>query len=1386
MPSSNCTGEQTDGPDLFYAVTVQPSEILEVTLESYGDEPPLLFIIEDCMSPEATCLAGAQELGSSNTASVLYVNDTGAAKTVIVGADNEFSTADEPFGLNFNTRPPECTPGQRECDLNGSTLKLCNEFGLFDRYNCNGGCGNVTAGRCDTPSGDVCFDALPLTGPTGSVADAAFTGTNSFEIGPLGAGGCFVDDFDENDGPDTFYSIDLNAGDVLEASITTPHAGAYLFLLEGCSPGSCFDNTWKQPVDTSISYYAAAATTVYLAVDTDFTSAVTDTYTLDYNVSSGLACVPGESRCIDGATLGVCSNDGTSETTTACSGACTARACEVDVAANDICATVSGAADVGDGISVFANYDDLTNDIDMPSSNCTGVQTDGPDLFYKVVVNPGEILQAKVESYGDEDPLVYIIEDCATAESTCLAGAQERGTSAVSEVLWANDTGMVKTVIVGADNEFSTANEPFGVFIARRAPECVSGQRECGADGTTLKLCNEFGLFDLYGCDGGCGNVTPAKCDNPSGDVCFDALSLAHPSGSIVDADFAGSNNYELPAGKTGGCFIDTFDENDGPDTFYSIDLNAGDVLDVTLTTAHTSAYMFLLEGCAGAAQCADNLWQRGSGTLSYYAPQATTLYVAVDSTSTGTINDPYTLEWNVRTGLTCAPGEFRCIDNATLGICAPDGTAEASVTCAEGCDGGGCIADALTNDVCAMVSSGADIGAGIAVYTTFDGRANDVDMSSSSCAGVQTDGPDLFYKVIVPQGNVLHAYVESYGDEDPIVYGITDCATAEATCIAGGQELGGDNVAEFYWVNDTGAAATILVGADSELSTADEPFGLFIENLAPQCVAGTTQCTNGQLEICNQFGLYDYYMCDGGTCNANADGCLNPSGDVCADAITLIDVNGVGGPSGSVTGDFTGSNDVILPTGRSAACFVDTSDESDESDTFYRVDLKANESFRAQLVTANSNAHIYITKTCGDVSTCVDNNPNLGAGQVFYYANQDETIYVAVDSSSTSSEGFTLNYEVTANLLCAPNQYSCKDALNLSKCSADGLSEVTTPCNCVDGACVDDVVNNDTCALAQMTAPVGDAYALYGTFDDHTDDIDMSTPNCTGEQTDGPDAFVRVELLPNEILHAWVESYGDESPLVFAFSDCADATGTCVAGSNEDGSTNRAELYHVNDTGANLTLLVAADSTFSTADEPFGLFVEKLQPQCTPNTSQCDATNTTLEICNEFGVYEYYQCNGACDPQTGYCANPTGDICLDTIKVNDPVTGTATVPTTFNFTGTLFSSLSNTQTLDNAMNCTSFDSADGPDAIYQVTLKPGQSVDVTQTSLTEDSVLYILTDCGDGGTSCVAGADDTFSGDAESTTYTNNTGMDQIIFIVADAYFSTATDAFDLDITIR
>lgn len=90
-------------------------------------------------------------------------------------------------------------------------------------------------------------------------------------------------------------------------------------------------------------------------------------------------------------------------------------------------------------------------------------------------------------------------------------------------------------------------------------------------------------------------------------------------------------------------------------------------------------------------------------------------------------------------------------------------------------------------------------------------------------------------------------------------------------------------------------------------------------------------------------------------------------------------------------------------------------------------------------------------------------------------------------------------------------------------------------------------------------------------------------------------------------------------------------------------------------------------------------------------------------------------------------------------------------------------------------LSCTGF-SAKAQELVYSVTVPNGSSIDVTLTPTgdnDQDSSLYLLADCGDlWGVNCLSGADDTMLGQAENLSWTNNTGGETTVYIVADSYY--------------
>ena len=99
--------------------------------------------------------------------------------------------------------------------------------------------------------------------------------------------------------------------------------------------------------------------------------------------------------------------------------------------------------------------------------------------------------------------------------------------------------------------------------------------------------------------------------------------------------------------------------------------------------------------------------------------------------------------------------------------------------------------------------------------------------------------------------------------------------------------------------------------------------------------------------------------------------------------------------------------------------------------------------------------------------------------------------------------------------------------------------------------------------------------------------------------------------------------------------------------------------------------------------------------------------------------------------------------------------------------------------------SCTGW-SANAEELVYSITVPTGATIDATQVPINGailDSSLYVLDACTDWEAfGCLAGADDTVGSDPEVLSYTNATGADQLIYIVADSYGGCG----EFELTIR
>lgn len=139
--------------------------------------------------------------------------------------------------------------------------------------------------------------------------------------------------------------------------------------------------------------------------------------------------------------------------------------------ANNTCAT---AEPVACNSSVTGSTVLGTNDLEDLTGICVPFGADGPDVFYSVVVEPGEQIDALVDPV-DWDPALWIVTNC-TDENTCVAGADAGFFNDPESVSWTNEGDSPQTVFVIVDSFTASAFGDFTLTISCDA--VVSGDEE--------------------------------------------------------------------------------------------------------------------------------------------------------------------------------------------------------------------------------------------------------------------------------------------------------------------------------------------------------------------------------------------------------------------------------------------------------------------------------------------------------------------------------------------------------------------------------------------------------------------------------------------------------------------------------------------------------------------------------------------------------------------------------------------------------------------------------------------------------------------------------------------------------------------------------------------
>lgn len=1331
-PDNTCDfgAHKAVGNDTIYAVDLVPGDVLHATLSTTAASA-LMYLMGDCLQQDSCRAAAAAGAG------VLHYVARGTERVYLVIDRMVAGDLSTSYKLDIEIEQANCVANSIECAADGKTLQICDAYGLKTDYTCTGTC---SSGQCNNPSGAHCMEAKPLV--SGDYVESFFDGTNTIAMDSGRHGACSFDAAPA--GPDTIYSIELRAGQRLDAFLTsvTPNqttpSTMLLYLMQDCSrPNSCLAKS-SGGDRGRLDYLASEDTTVYLVVDRTEVLPVHEVYALEVLIQTP-GCVPGAVTCLDDHELGVCDSSGDFLIPYTCKDGCNSGRCGTP--RGEICEDAYWlTAGTFDSPAVVTGVLNGTNAVNpgsglqaMCSFDSSGAR--GPDNIYAVELGAGEVLKVTLET-ADSSALLYILEDCAQPGESCLANA-----GGLSSQLYYEATSS-QTVFIVVDRSYAyDSPHVYTLKVATETPSCVPGDTMC-SDAQTLSWCNDYGLLSEHTCANGCANDA---CINGSGDTCLEAIEAG--SGGTFTGDFTGTSSMNLGRGIAGDCDFGS-NEMVGADTIYAMDLQAGDILRADLVSADYYSEIYIMSDCTVEQTCLGR--QATTGKLTYRSPTAQRVYVVVDRRSNYSTTDTYTLKLAVQHG-ECASGHAQCAADATaLEICDADGLYQ-RYQCDGGCANARC--NTPRGDICqdaVVVSDGDFITSdwiGTNTLNPGTGTVGACQFGSNS-----SNGSEKIYAIDVQVGDILEATLDTT-HTSALLYVLADCGNA-SSCLANNSEKIGSQT--LRWQANTTGRVFIVVDARSN-SYQNPPFTLGIRLRSQECLPGTTQCgADGvSLQVCDASGVFDSFPCKS-TCTYN--GCDEPSGDICQDAIYLYDGEEFSGNFGDFKNRYN--------PGATSCMFGKSTSSHDGRDAVFAIELVAGQLLEATLTTSAYNAGMYILESCDGTasSQCIYASP--GSSSLKFYADKSQTYYLVVDALSEYSVDFDLRVDIhDYQVICQPGGVRCDQASGvLTLCNNDGTiieEQATCAFGCGLLGCRGAEPANSTCNSAYLitaSTQIADDLSRF------TNDTVYSAASCVNSATPGKDAVYRVRLRANDVLVAKVQvESGLTSMTASIVKNCNAAEATCEAGT-------RVSTYGTNEltyrAQAAEDVFIILDAYNADARGQYVLSVDIFQAECSANAKQCNGN--VLQTCDNYGRFNNTTCYYGCNQNA--CLTATNNTCEDALDATNGL----------RFTGNMADFTS--EKSPSGGTC-SIRMSTGPEALFYVDARPFDRLQIRQHSPGFDSVLWVTTDCETPQLACVDGVDKTATNGIES--------LDFIVpaagryFIMADSYGAYSSGEFTLEVDV-
>jgi hypothetical protein len=216
LAMTGCVTYGALGKDVFFTVTVPDDHLLEVSLDSNFDGQ--LYLFESCETPADSCVAGADAVAAAGIESLIWVNNTGAEKVMILGVD--------------------------------SYMPLAEMYGQLDLL-----LTEVVAPQNDT------IEGAEWIGESGTVQGSLTGANDDYNPGVEGCTGISLR------GPDVTYGIYLGGGDFVSIKSSSSYSPLRMYLYDDADPMNCVASgngllTFEVPdVKIGPNYYLVVDTT---------------------------------------------------------------------------------------------------------------------------------------------------------------------------------------------------------------------------------------------------------------------------------------------------------------------------------------------------------------------------------------------------------------------------------------------------------------------------------------------------------------------------------------------------------------------------------------------------------------------------------------------------------------------------------------------------------------------------------------------------------------------------------------------------------------------------------------------------------------------------------------------------------------------------------------------------------------------------------------------------------------------------------------------------------------------------------------------------------------------------------------------------------------------